>query len=114
MCVTKHIISSIITAGILIALLGLTKPDGNNIAIYLAIFGLVYALSVQIVYIIFEIAYPKVTKSNKLFIAIVLAFTPVMLLALSTLNSVELIDIVLSIGVPLAIVWYGIKQGLGR
>ena len=111
---TKHIISSIITAGLLIAMLGLTEPDGNNIAIYLAIFGLTYALSAQVTYLIVTVAYPKIAKSNKLFIAIVLAFTPVMLLALSTLNSVKLIDIVLSIGVPLAIVWYGIKQGLGR
>ncbi|MEI6237463.1 MAG: hypothetical protein WCP03_02580 [Candidatus Saccharibacteria bacterium] len=110
----KYIVLLLITAGTLIVTLGLTKPDSNNIAIYLAIFGLTYALSAQIVHLIVKVAYPKIAKSNKLFISIVLAFTPVMLLALSTLNSAKLIDIVLSIGVPVAIVWYGIKQGLGR
>jgi hypothetical protein len=107
---TKYIFTLLFSLGGLLILLGYNEPDGNNIAIYLAVFSLIYIICLQIIYITVRIAYPKISKSNKLFISIVMAFSPIALLALSTLGSMKVIDVLLSIGIPLIIIWYGIKQ----
>jgi hypothetical protein len=106
----KLILIQIINIILILLLLGYTDPSSVNLIIYLAVFGLIYIFCLVSIYMIIKVAYPNLSNYRQVFVAIVLAFSPVSLLAIGTLSSLKLLDVVLCIGVPSAIVWYGLRQ----
>jgi hypothetical protein len=108
----KKIIFSIIVLLIGFALLlGFTSPNKVTLPVYLAVFAIIYLFCTLVLLIIFQLAYSNMLISKKIFISTVLAFCPVILLALNTLSTISLLDVLLAFGVPLLIVWYGFKRG---
>ena len=106
----KLILTLILTAILIILLLGYTDPNSVNLVIYLALFALIYVFCSVLIYMIIKVAYSDLSNYKQVFVSIVLAFSPVSLLAIGSLSSLELLDVVLCIGVPSAIVWYGLRQ----
>lgn len=86
-----------------------TSPDGVGLPVYLAVFSLVYIFCLSVITLVLELAYSKTPKASRRFTAIVLAFSPTILLAIATLSSLTIIDFLLALGIPIVIVWYGLK-----
>jgi len=86
-----------------------TSPDGVGLPVYLAVFSLVYIFCLSVITLVLELAYSKTPKTSRRFTAIVLAFSPTILLAIATLSSLTIIDFLLALGIPIVIVWYGLK-----
>lgn len=72
-------------------------------------FLMVYVTSFLLIKIVIDLAYGQVKRNIRLFAGLVLAFTPTILLALSSLSDISIIDVVFAFGVPAIIVWYAIK-----
>ncbi|MFO0881843.1 MAG: hypothetical protein U0491_00090 [Candidatus Saccharimonadales bacterium] len=108
----KRIIILFATIIALIALMGATSPNTARLPLYLVVFSLIYIISMLVIQLFLDIAYSSLTRSEKLFISIVFAFCPAVIMALGSLSSVSFIDIVLAIGVPAIIVWYGLRRGV--
>lgn len=106
----KLILFLIVNVLLLFLLLGYTDPNNVDLIIYLAVFALIYIFCLVLIYLIIKVAYPNLSYYRQAFVSIVLAFSPVSLLAIGTLSSLKLLDVVLCIGVPSAIVWYGLRQ----
>jgi hypothetical protein len=92
-------------------LLGLTSPNHVSLLVYLAVFIIIYFICLLILLLILNFTHPDMSMTKRLFIATVLAFAPIILLALNTISTLSLLDILLACGVPSIIVWYGFKRG---
>lgn len=101
------LLAAIIT---LVLLLGLTSPVNAPLSIYLAVFFVAYWLCFICIILIIDLAYSQVPRKMRIFTATVLSFSPTILLALASLSSISITDLLLAIGVPAAIVWYGLKS----
>jgi hypothetical protein len=110
----KQITGIILLFLALILMMGYIDPLKTNIFIYLVVFLIVYIMCALIINLILKVAYSNSSFGKRVFVSVTLAFTPVALLAISTLSSVKLIDLILSICVPLVVVWYGTKQHFKR
>ena len=91
-------------------LLGMTSPSSVKLPIYLLVFSVIYIIFILAILIIASLAYPNTSNSERLFVAVVLSFCPVIVLALESMSTVSLIDTLLAISVPAIIVWYGLKK----
>lgn len=100
---------TVVLAGIL-TVLSVFNPKEAVLPIFMAIFVLIYAFFCLLIVIIIKWAYPKLPKAHLIFNACVLAFCPVTLLALSSIGSLSFLDAILSIVIPLIIVWYSSKK----
>jgi hypothetical protein len=100
----------LILTGIASLLFGFTSPNQSSLPTLLLAFSILYLFCAMIFLIIINLAYDDIKKSQGIFIAFVLAFCPVLLLALESLSTVSFIDILLAIGLPVVIVWYGVKR----
>lgn len=107
----KKLILLLIMSGLLAGLLAMTSPNTTNLPVYLVVFGLIYLFFVLVITIIADLAYAKSTPRARFFGASILAFSPTIILAIASLSSLTFIDVILALGVPLAIVWYGLKGG---
>lgn len=86
-----------------------TSPNNIGLPVYLGVFSLIYIFCLSVITLVIELAYAKTPKNTRRFIAIVLAFSPTILLAITTLSSLTIIDFLLAVGIPAVIVWYGLK-----
>lgn len=93
-------------------LLALQSPKGAGLPLYLAVFFLVYIICVVVTLLFIELAYSHIGKNKQLFNAVVLGFSPVILLALASLSSLSLVDVLLAVGIPSAVVWYSSRRGV--
>lgn len=93
-------------------LLAATNPNGAKLPLYLLIFSLVYVISSLLLLLFLDLAYSGLHSVEKRFIAIVLGFSPTILLALASLSTLSVIDVLLATGIPFIIVWYGIRRGV--
>jgi len=108
----KKIILSIIILGIsLLLLTGYTSPNNVTLPVYLAVFLIIYLMCLLVLMLILYLAYTNLQRSKKIFVSAVLAFSPVLFLALGTLSSISILDFLLVIGLPLIVVWYGLRMG---
>jgi hypothetical protein len=111
----KKIILSIIILGLaLLLLMGFTSPNSVTLPVYLAVFLVIYLICIFILILILNLAYANLRYSKKLFISAILAFSPVLFLALGTLSSISVLDFVLVIGLPAIIAWYGLRAGFNN
>ncbi|MCK9641774.1 MAG: hypothetical protein M0R39_17865 [Prolixibacteraceae bacterium] len=106
----KRIFIAIASALILLTVLLASSPGEVSLPIYLAVFIDIYVFCVCMIAIIIDLAYGNLPSRQKTFMSLVLAFTPLSLLALETLSTVSLIDVVLAVGLPALLVWYGLKK----
>ncbi len=104
------ILASSITA--LVIVLGTIPPTGAKLSTYLLVFSLLYVFFTVLCLLFIELAYSHISRYQQLFTAIVLGFSPTILLALASLTSLSIIDVVLAVGVPFIIVWYSLKRGI--
>jgi|GEM_PF-6464487 len=92
----------------LVLFLGIISPTSAQLPVYLVLFSIVYTIFAALFSIIIDVAYAKTPKNRRRFTAIVLAFSPTILLALASLSSISVVDFILAVSVPAAIVWYGL------
>ena len=93
-------------AAALLVIFSNISPVNADIKIYLLIYFLVYILFVLIVWSLLDFVYHKISNSLKIFSALIISTSPVSILAIASLSNLSLIDIVLSIAIPLVLVWY--------
>ena len=108
----KKILTLLFISTGLLLLTSVTSPVNATLPIYLAVFSLVYFFFVVLFLIIISLTYAGYDKSKQYFFAVVLGFSPTILLALASLSTISIIDVVLALGVPMMIVWYGVKRGV--
>lgn len=108
----RIIIGIVVSTVLLLATMGLTSPNAATLPIYLVAFSLVYIFCVLVISLILKIGYSHLADNKRYFIAVVIGFTPTILLALASLSDLSLIDILLAFGLPAAIAWYGLKSDI--
>lgn len=91
-------------------LLGLTSPNNASPLMYVLMFLIIYLFSLLVISVVLDVAYSKLTSKMRFFIASVSAFTPTIIVALSSLSTISIIDVVFAVAIPSLIVWYGIKN----
>jgi len=94
----------------LVAIFSITSPATANLAIFLLVFVMLYFFFLDILIIISWIFAEHKDYKKLLFVSVVLAFAPTFFIGLSTLSSINLMDIVLSFGIPLVVTWYGLRS----
>jgi hypothetical protein len=107
----NKLIATILVAATIVTVMGVVTPVNAQQQVYLVLFSLLYTFFSLVFLVIIDIAYPKVDIHRRRFSAIVLGFSPTLLLAFASLSSVTFIDFILATGIPAAIVWYGIRGG---
>ena len=107
----KKMVTLLGTLLALVGVLSLSSPVGGRAPLFLLVFALVYTVSSLLIRLVLDLAYGGMPVSERRFIALVLAFSPTILLALSSLSTLSVIDIVLAIGVPVIVIWYGVRRG---
>jgi hypothetical protein len=105
----KRLLFLLLTAIILAIFFGSFSPNEAKLPVYLVLFSIIYLFSTQLFSIIIDLAYAKIPKRSRRFAAIVLGFSPTVLLALASLSSITVVDFILAIGIPTIIVWYGLR-----
>jgi hypothetical protein len=108
----KKIIALLISILCLLAVLASTTPNNARLPLYLIIFSLVYVVSFFVIILFLDLAYTSISASERRFIAIVLGFSPTIIIALASLSSVSVIDIALAVGVPVLVIWYTLRRGV--
>lgn len=108
----KRILTLLLFGTGLLLLTSATSPVNATLPIYLAVFSLVYMFFVVLLLIVISLMYASYDKTKQYFIAVVLGFSPTILLALASLSTISVIDVLLALGVPAMIVWYGVKRGV--
>ena len=101
----------LITSVLILISLGLFSPVDARLPVYLALFSLLYVFFTLLFSIIIDVSYAKIDSNRRRFAAVILGFSPTILLALASLSSITFIDFVLATGIPIVIVWYGIRRG---
>jgi len=94
----------------LVALVSTTSPLNANLTIFLLAFLLLYMIFLDLFIIISWISTEHKDYKKLLFVSVVLAFAPTLFIALSTLSNLNLMDVVLSFGIPIVITWYGLRS----
>lgn len=107
----KIIIAIILLLAAFTLLLGYTSPNNVTLPVYLAVFAVIYLFFALIVFATISLAYNHMARTRIIFLSVVIAFAPVILLALNTISTLSLLDIILALGIPLIVVWYGFKRG---
>lgn len=100
---------AILALGIVL-FLGLTSPNNASLLMYAIVFFLIYSFCLLLISVIMDIAYTNINQKMRFFIATVLAFSPTALVALSSLSSISVVDVFFAVTLPVAIVWYGLKN----
>jgi hypothetical protein len=93
----------------LMAVMSYYSPINSDLKLYLAVYSLIYIICFIAIWFFIDVAYQQ-ESNNHVIIAAVLAFTPVSVLAVSSLSSLSLMDVALSVLVPLIIVGIIIKR----
>jgi len=94
----------------LAAVFSLTTPTTANLAIFLLVFVMLYLISLDILIIISWVSTEHKDYKKLLFVSVVLAFAPTFFIGLSTLSNINLMDIILSFGIPFVVTWYGLRS----
>ena len=105
----KKLISLTVLAFLLIGIFGFTSPAQIGLPMYLLVFGFVYIFFALLILVIADLAYAKSPEKNRMFGSVVLAFSPTIILAISSLSSLTFVDFLLALGIPIVIVWYGLR-----
>lgn len=105
----KKIILLFLTLLSLVSFLGFVSPNSARLPVYLVIFSLVYVVFALVFSLVIDLAYARLPKSRRRFAAIILGFSPTIILALTSLSSVSVVDFTLAIAIPVVIVWYGLR-----
>jgi hypothetical protein len=106
-----YILLSVLSASLVI-LFSIISPTSPNILLFLAIFVEVYLLLIVVSQIIIKVSHSNISKNRALFLSIMFAACPVMLVAIESLSGINWLDLFLVIGIPGLISWYGIRSGL--
>ena len=106
----RKLLLVIILGVLLILLFSFTSPVQTSLPIFLMVFSLLFFFFASLFLIIISLAYDNLRQSQIIFIALVLAFCPVTFLALESLSTISILDILLTIGIPVIIIWYGLKR----
>lgn len=93
-----------------LALFSLTTPKNESLLLYLLIFLILFIWSYLLINIVLSLAYPYANGQKLIYISTILAFIPTVILALVTVTTISVIDIVLAVSIPLIIVWYLYKR----
>jgi hypothetical protein len=101
-----------VTITALLITLGTISPNGAKLSTYLVVFSLFYILFTLLCLLFIELAYAHISRYQQVFSAIVIGFSPTILLALASLTSLSIIDVVLALGIPFVIVWYSLRRGI--
>lgn len=113
MSLKKIIFTNILVLVLLFLLFSFSNPESSNLIASTAALILIYAFSSSLVLIIIKIAYDEqFNNRKKLVISMVLGSILPMILAISSLSKLSMLDIVLIISVPLAVIWYIQKKGI--
>jgi len=94
----------------LVLIFSVTSPVNANLAIFLLVFFMLYLVFLDLFIIISWISSEHKDYKKLLFISVVLAFAPTFFIGLSTLSNLNLMDVVLSLGIPAAVAWYGLRS----
>ena len=107
----KKIILLITTSLLLVSIFGFISPTSAGLPLYIFVFSLIYIISFLVIILFLDLAYSTLPKAERRFIALVLGFSPTLVLALASLSSLSVIDFALAVGVPIIIIWYGVRRG---
>jgi len=91
-------------------LFSLTSPVNANLVIFLLIFFMLYLVFLDLFIIVSWISTEHKDYKKLLFVSVVLAFAPTFFVGLSTLSNLNLMDVVLSLGIPAVVAWYGLRS----
>lgn len=92
--------------------LGLVSHDDASLPFYLLILALFYIFFTLLGLLIITLFYRDADISKRRFVAVMLGFIPVGIIALGSLSRLTFIDVFLVVAIPLVIVWYAIKRGI--
>lgn len=106
----KKIIIVLLVSLILFGTLSKTSPIDADLKTYLFVFSLIYLISMFVIWFILDLAYHKSDRHFKLVISVILAFVPLLILAISSLSSLSSMDVLLSSIIPLIVIWYIYKR----
>jgi hypothetical protein len=91
-------------------LLSISNPNNASLFLFLVIFLLIYFLFFDICLVIFWLATEHKDYRKFVFVSVVISFGPTSFIALATLSSVNFMDVLLAFGIPISIVWYGLRS----
>lgn len=106
----KFIVAWFVLLASILAMLSIFNPKTVALPLLMAVFILIYAFFVVSVLLVIKWAHLNLSNMQSLFVACVIAFCPVTLLALQSIGSLSFLDAILSIVIPVIFVWYGLKR----
>jgi hypothetical protein len=108
----KMIISLTILLLTLGAVLSIFSSKTSPLPIFLLIFVIGYAVICVSTALLLRWIYPKMSKPRLTFAACVLAFCPIVILALQSVGGLSILNFILALLLPTVIVWYVLKRNL--
>jgi hypothetical protein len=98
-----------VTIGLL-CLFSFYNPKSTPLIIHMAIFVFLYVWFVMALLVIIKTGFYKLKLRRQLFVATILAFFPVAIIALFSVGGLTLLNFIISLGIPTIIVWYGLRS----
>ena len=106
------IISLVLLIFIFGTVISIFNPKTSPLPVFLLIFILGYAAVCVSVLLLLRWIYPKMSKSRLTFSSCILAFCPIIILALQSVSSLSILNFMLALVLPIVIVWYAFKRDL--
>jgi hypothetical protein len=104
----------IISMAILLIVFGVISsvfnPKTSNLPVHLAVFVLIYAMAVNAIAILIKLSNHGLNKAKVTLIACITAFCPLSIISLQTIGGLSIINLILTILIPLIVIWYILKR----
>lgn len=109
----KKLAVSLVTLIVIFGLmLSIFNPKTSLLPVFLLMFVLGYAALCVSIALLLSWVYPKMLKSRLVFASCILAFCPVVILALQSVGGLSILNFMLALILPAIIVWYAFKRNL--
>jgi hypothetical protein len=97
----------LVTLGIfLVSIFSFTNPNSYTALLLTGVYIAIYLFTLIFIYVLFSITSKRKDIPNRLLFSAILAFIPILMLGLSSINGINAVDLGIAFAVPVIFVWY--------